>query len=83
MEGNLTRFELVNLFQHKVLDRLIVGMLDSWAFNVDVTRNPFCFQKVGLCSIWQIVRGEEYPYETLELVHDSGDRDKLEYFRFL
>ena len=68
MQGNLTRFDIPNLFQNRVPDRLIVGLVDSRAFNGDVTRDPFCFQKFGLSSARQIVRGEEYPYETLQLV---------------
>jgi hypothetical protein len=29
------------------------------------------------------MRGEEYPYETLELVHNDGTKDLRGYFRFL
>ena len=83
MQGNLVRFDIPNLFQNRIPDRLIVGLLDSRAFNGDVTRDPFCFQKFGLSSIRQIVKGEEYPYETLQLVHNNGTRDNLGYFRFL
>ena len=83
MQNNLTRFEIRDLFQNRVADQLIVGLLDSRAFNGDVTRDPFCFQKFGLTSIKQIVRGEEYPYETLQLAQDSGAKDRLGYFRFL
>ena len=83
MQGNLTRFEIPNLFQNRISDRLIVGLLDSRAFSGDVNRDPFCFQKFGVRSIRQIVRGEEYPYETLQLVHNSAARDNLGYFCFL
>ena len=83
MQGNLTRFNIPNLFQNRIPDRLIVGLLDSRTFNGDVTRDPFCFQNFGLSSIRQIVRGEQYPYETLQLVHNSAARDNLGYFRFL
>ena len=83
MQNNLVRFDIPNLFQNRIPDRLIVGLLDSRAFNGDVTRDPFCFQKFGLTSIKQIVKGEEYPYETLQLVHNNGSRDNLGYFRFL
>ena len=83
MQNNLVRFDIPNLFQNRIPDRLIVGLLDSRAFNGDVTRDPFCFQKFGLTSIRQIVKGEEYPYETLQLVHNNGTRDNLGYFRFL
>ena len=72
MQGNLTRFDIPNLFQNRIPDRLIVGLLDSRACNGDVTRDPFYFQKFGLTAIKQIVKGEEYPYETLQLVHNKG-----------
>ena len=83
MQGNLTHFDIPNLFQNRIPDRLIAALLDSRAFNGDVTQDPFCFQKFGLRSIRQIVRGEEYPYETLVLNFNNGSRDNLEYFRFL
>ena len=83
MQGNLACFDIPNLFQNRVPDRLIAVLLDSRAFNGDVTRDPFCFQKFGLSSIQQIVRGEEYRYETLQLVHNTAARDNLGYFRFL
>ena len=83
MVGTLTRFDIPNLFQNRIPDRMIVGLLDSRDFNGDVTRDPFCFQKFGLLTIRQMVRGEEYPYETLELNHNDGARDALGYFRFL
>jgi len=83
MQGNLTRFDIPNLLQNRIPDRLIVGLLDSRAFNGDVTRDPFCFQKFGLTSIKQIVKGQEYPHETLHLVRNNGTRDNLGYFCFL
>ena len=83
MESTLSRFEIRDLFQNRVPDRMIVGLLDSRAFNGAVTRDPFCFQKFGLTSIKQIVKGEEYPYETLELVGNNSSKDLLGYFRFL
>ena len=83
MMGTLTRFDIPNLFQNRIPDRMIVGLLDSRAFNGAVTRDPLCFQKFGLRSIHQMVRGEEYPNETLELNHNNGARDALGYFRFL
>ena len=59
MQGNLARFDIPNLFQNRIPDRLIVGLVDSRAFNGDVTRDPFCFQKFGLSSIKQIGKGEQ------------------------
>ena len=83
MVGTLTRFDIPNLFQNRIPDRMIVALLDSRAFNGDVTRDPFCFQKFGLRTIREMVRGEEYLYETLELNHNNGARDALGYFRFI
>ena len=83
MVGTMTRFDIPNLFQNRIPDRMIVGLLDSRAFNGDVTRDPFCFQKFGLRAIRQMVKGEEYPYETLQINRNNGARDALGYFRFL
>ena len=53
------------------------------AFNGDAARYPFSSQKFNLSSIKQLVRGEEYPYETLELKHDDTSKDRRAYHRFL
>ena len=37
MVGTMTRFDIPNLFQNRIPDRMIVGLLDSRAFNGDVT----------------------------------------------
>ena len=83
MQGTQARFEANNLFQGRIPDHLIVGLVRNEAFNGNVAFNPFSFQKFGVSSIKQIVKGEECPYETLELIHDSGDKDLAGYFRFL
>ncbi|XP_078357116.1 uncharacterized protein LOC144641983 [Oculina patagonica] len=58
-------------------------MVLSTAFTGNVVNDPFCFQKFGMSSIKQLVGGEEYPYETLELVHNDGTKDLRGYHRFL
>ena len=83
MQGNQQRYECNNLFQGRIPNRVIVGLMLSEAFNGNVARDPFCFQKFGVSSIRQLVRGEEYPYETLELVHNNGTQDLRGYYRFL
>ena len=83
MAGTMTRFDIPNLFQNRIPDRMIVGLLDSRGFNGDVTRDPCCFQKFGLRAIRQMVKGEEYPYETLQINQTNGARDALGYFRYL
>lgn len=83
MQGNQQRYECNNLFQGRIPNRVIVGLVLSEAFNGNVARDPFCFQKFGVSNIRQLVRGEEYPYETLELVHNNGTQDLRGYYRFL
>ena len=56
-----------NLFQGRIPNRMIVGLLDTEAFNGHAGFHPFVFRKFGLEWIKQISRGEEYPYETLEI----------------
>lgn len=80
---NILEFDEGNLFHGKVPDRLIVGLLHNKAFNGTVDYHPFAFQKFGVKGIRQSVRGEEYPYETLELNYNNGDKDLAGYFRFL
>ena len=83
MQGNQQRYECNNLFQGRIPNRVIVGLVHSDAFNGNVARDPFCFQKFGVSNIRQLVRGEEYPYETLELVHNNSTQDLRGYYRFL
>lgn len=83
MQGNQQRFEINNLFQGRIPNRVIVGMVLTEAFTGALVQNPFNFGKFGLSSIRQLVRGEEYPYETLELVHDNSTKDLRGYFRYL
>ena len=83
MQGNQQRYECNNLFQGRIPNRVIVGLMHSDAFNDNVARDPFCFQKFGVSNIRQLVRGEEYSYETLELVHNNSTQDLRGYYRFL
>ena len=62
---------------------MIVALLRLDAFNGDAGRYPFSYQKFNLSNIKQVVRGEEYPYETLELKHDDTSKDLRGYHRFL
>ena len=82
-QGTSDSWEENNIFQNRIPDRMIVGLLDAKAFNGDRAYYPFAFQKFGLESIKQIVRGEEYPYETLQLNGTNSSRDPLGFFRFV
>ena len=80
--NNLTRFEEDNIFNGKVPQRVILGIVNNAGFNGTGHRYPFAFEKGKIKYIKQIIQGEEYPYETLELTAD--DRyDGDGYYRFL
>ena len=83
MQENQAHFKLTNrLYQGKILDRIIVGMVRKEASNGNVAFDPFCFQKFGLTSIKQIVIGEDLR-ETFQRNHDDSQRDLAGYFFYL
>ncbi|CAH3187377.1 unnamed protein product [Porites lobata] len=72
-----------NLFLGRVPQRMIVGILDSTAFNGTKEKYPFSFQSKGVTSIRQFIEGEEYPYVTLEFAGNNTLKDWEGYRRFL
>ena len=62
---------------------VIIGILKTTAFNGQYNEDPLAFGKFGVEYIKQIVNGEEYPYETLELNTANGQKDLVGYHRFL
>ena len=83
MAANERFKEINNPTQHRTPNLIIVGLVEAVAFNGSVHKHPFGFQKFNLSSIKQLVDGEEYLYETLELTHDSAQKDVRGYHRFL
>ena len=81
--GATTVWQQDNLFLGKVPQRMIVGILDSTAFNGNKEKYPFAFQSKGVTSVRQFIEGEEYPYVTLELTGNTALKDQLGYYRFL
>lgn len=82
-QGNTDSWEENNIFQDRIPHRMIVGLFDAKAFNQDRDHYPFAFQKFGLETIKEIVRGEEYPYKTLQLNGGNASRDPLGFLRFV
>lgn len=79
---NQLRFEEEDIFNGKVPQRVVLAIVDSKSFNGTKNYYPFSFLKAKIKYIKQIIQGEEYPYETLELTQD--DRyDYDGYYRFL
>ena len=81
--ADMTEFNQGNLFQGRIPDQLSVRLLYANFYNGNIAYNPFSFQKFGLISIKQSVRGEKYPYDTLELNQADTQKDLEGYFRFL
>ena len=82
-DGKTTLWTEDQLFTGRFPDRLVVGMLDSKAFNGDLEYYPYAFQDFGAISIRQLVNGEEYPYPTLEVNGTNTRKDWLGYQRLL
>ena len=62
---------------------MIVGILDSTAFNGTNEKYPFSFQSKGVTSVQQYIGGEEYPYVSLEFAGNDVLKDLEGYRRFL
>ena len=82
-DGRTTKWEQDKVFVGRFPDRVIVGLLHSNAFNGDLQRYPYAFQKFGVTQVRQSLNGEEYPYRTLELTGDQAYEDLLGYDWFL
>ena len=75
--------KILNPFSNRVPLRFTIAIVEQTAFNGDVTKEPFAFQKAGIKSITQLVNGEEYPYERMDLNADNDQKDDTIYQRFL
>ena len=83
LPADIVEFNEDNLFQNRIPQRVVVGLLHPNALNGDYTYHPFAFQKFGVESVRQVIRGEDYPYRTLELNHNNSEKDMNGYHRFL
>ena len=79
--GN-TSWEQDDVFLNKMPDRVILAMVHTDAYNGDFDRYPFAFERFGVTSVRQTVNGEEYPYKTLELSNESGNKDSTDYLGY-
>ena len=83
MPKDQARWEENDLFQGRILNRLIVGLLDNRSFNGQAHYYPFAFQPFDLREIKQIFKREECPYETLELNQMGLNNNLAGFFRWL
>ena len=82
-DGRTTQWEQDNVFVGRFPDRAMVCLLHSNAFNGDMGRNPYAFQKFGVTQVRQSLNGEEYPYRTLQLTGTEAYEDMLGYDRLV
>ena len=82
-DGRTTQWEQDNVLVDRFSDRAMVGLLHYNAFNGDLERKPYAFQKFGVTQVRQSLNGEEYPYRTLQLTGTEAYEDLLGYNRFL
>ena len=82
-DGRTTHWEQDNVFVYRFPNREMVGLPHSDAFNGDMGRYPYAFQKFGVTQVRQTLNGEEYPYRTLELTGDEAYEDLQGYDGFL
>ena len=83
LQNNHTNFEATDVFNGRVPDRVVVGLVYQDAFSGNYAYNPFNFPKFQVTSIKQMVEGEEYPYQALELNEDNGQLDMAGYHKLL
>ena len=83
IQRNTLNVEINNPFQNRLPNMVLIGLVDSRAFNGNVAHYPFTFKTYNLKSISQMVRGEIYPFVMLELTHDNDSKDMRGYRQFL
>ena len=82
IQNDTRHYEINNPFQNQLPNMVIVGLVESAAFNGTIGKYPFSFKTFNLSSIKQLVR-EAYPFVTLELVYNSDSADMRGYRQFL
>ena len=83
LDNGATYKEINYPFNNKVPQRFLLAIVENSAFNGRYDQDTFAYQPAGIEYIKQIVDGEEYPYETLQLNTGNGRKDVRGYYRFL
>ena len=81
-DKGVTYREIINPFNGKVPQKVVIGIVNTLAFNGEYEFDPYAFEKAGVEYIKQVVNGEEYPYETMDLNAGNGNKDLVQYQRF-
>ena len=62
---------------------IMAALLNTAAFNGAYDRDPFFKKKSRVTSFKQLIRGEEYPYKSMDLTYNNRQKDWTGYHRFL
>ena len=82
--GDTTVWEKDNLFNGRIPDRLVVGIVRTPAFTGNTSNYPFAFEKFAVIRVRQFMNGEEYPYKkSLDMDAKHNYHDLAGYDRFL
>ncbi|PFX27100.1 Uncharacterized protein F54H12.2 [Stylophora pistillata] len=77
LDNGATSKEIINPFNGKIPQRIVMGILATNAFNGQYDEDPFAFGQFGVEWVKQIWNGEEYPYETMQLNTGNGYSDMM------
>ncbi|PFX25068.1 Uncharacterized protein F54H12.2 [Stylophora pistillata] len=77
LDNGATSKEIINPFNGKIPQRIVMGILATVAFNGQYDEDPFAFGQFGVEWVKQIWNGEEYPHETMQLNTGNGYRDMM------
>ncbi|PFX12238.1 Uncharacterized protein F54H12.2 [Stylophora pistillata] len=83
LDNAATYKEIINPFNGKIPQRIVLGILATTAFNGQADKDPFAFGKFGVEWVKQIWNGDEYPYEMMDLNTGNGYKDMTGYHGFL
>ena len=73
-----------NIFQVQLPDRIVIGMVDSTAFNGSFKKNPFNFKNYDITYLGLTVNGEHLPSKPLQMKFgDAGGANYVSAFQTL
>ena len=73
-----------NIFQGQLRDRIVIGMVDSTAFNGSFKKNPFNFKNYDITYLGLTVNGEHLPSKPLQMKFgDAGGANYISAFQTL
>ena len=73
LSTGLKNFIQDNISTGALPNRVVIGLVDSDAYNGLISKNPYNFQHYNLNKIGLSIDGEDAPYKAIELNFDAGN----------